>query len=58
LFGTGAKLGLLSGEKDIDLGAENRMAKGIFGSKIEEVISGWKKLHNEEFCDVYSTIYY
>jgi hypothetical protein len=49
-----AKLGLLPGRKDVDLGADNRMAKGIFGYKREEVISGWRKLHNEEFHDVYT----
>jgi hypothetical protein len=30
-----AKLGLLPGGKDIDLGAENKMVKGIFGSERE-----------------------
>jgi hypothetical protein len=57
LFGTDAKLGLLPGRKDIDFGAENRMPKRIFGSKREEVVSGWRKLHYEEFNDVYSSLY-
>jgi hypothetical protein len=27
---------------------ENRVLRGIFGPKREEVIGGWRKLHNEE----------
>jgi hypothetical protein len=27
---------------------ENRMLRGIFGPKRDEVIGGWRKLHNEE----------
>jgi hypothetical protein len=27
---------------------ENRMLRGIFRPKEEEVIGGWRKLHNEE----------
>jgi hypothetical protein len=29
--------------------AENRLLKGIFGSKREEMIGGWRKLHNEGY---------
>jgi hypothetical protein len=27
---------------------------GIFGPKRDEVTGGWRKLHNEELCDLYS----
>jgi hypothetical protein len=27
----------------------------IFGSKRDEVIEGWRKLHNEELLDLYSS---
>jgi hypothetical protein len=33
---------------------ENRVLKRIFGSKRHEVMGGWRKLQNEELCDVYS----
>jgi hypothetical protein len=26
----------------------------IFGPKTDEVTGGWRKLHNEELCDLYS----
>jgi hypothetical protein len=32
---------------------ENRMLRIIFGSKRDEVTEGWRKLHNEEMCDLY-----
>jgi hypothetical protein len=32
---------------------ENRMLRGIFGPKWDEVIGGWKKLHNEELHSLY-----
>jgi hypothetical protein len=28
---------------------ENRVVRRIFGPKRDEVIRGWRKLHNEEF---------
>jgi hypothetical protein len=34
---------------------ENRMPKKIFGPKRDEVIGEWRKLHNEELCDLDST---
>jgi hypothetical protein len=34
---------------------ENRVLKRIFGSKRNEVIGEWKKLHNEELHDLYSS---
>jgi hypothetical protein len=34
---------------------ENRMRRRIFGSKREEVIGGYEKLHNDEFHSLYSS---
>jgi hypothetical protein len=34
---------------------ENRMLRRIFGSKMNEVTGEWRKLHNEEFNDLYSS---
>ena len=34
---------------------ENRVLRGIFGLKWDEVTGGWKKLHNEELNDLYSS---
>jgi hypothetical protein len=33
---------------------ENRVLRRIFGLKGDEVTGGWRKLHNEEFHDLYS----
>jgi hypothetical protein len=33
---------------------ENRMLKRIFGLKKDEVKGGWRKLHNEQFHNLYS----
>ena len=32
---------------------ENRVLRGIFGPKIDEVTGEWRKLHNEELSDLY-----
>jgi hypothetical protein len=32
---------------------ENRVLRRIFGPKRDEVTSEWRKLHNEEFQDLY-----
>jgi hypothetical protein len=32
---------------------ENRVLRGIFGSKRDEVIGGWRKLHNEDLHNLY-----
>jgi hypothetical protein len=32
------------------------MVRGIFGSKRDEVTSDWRKLHNEELNDPYSSL--
>jgi hypothetical protein len=34
---------------------ENRVLKRIFGLKMDEVKGGWRKLHNEEFPNLYSS---
>jgi hypothetical protein len=34
---------------------ENRVLRRIFGPKREEVIGGWRKLHNEELHTLYSS---
>jgi hypothetical protein len=34
---------------------ENRVLRGIFGPKRDEVTGEWRKLHNEELHDLYST---
>jgi hypothetical protein len=34
---------------------ENRVLRRIFGSKRDEVTGGWRKLHNEELHDLYSS---
>jgi hypothetical protein len=32
---------------------ENRVLRGIFGAKRDEVIGGWRKLHIEELHNLY-----
>jgi hypothetical protein len=34
---------------------ENRVLRRIFGTKREEVIRGWRILHNEELHNLYSS---
>jgi hypothetical protein len=34
---------------------ENRVLRRIFGPKIDEVTGGWRKLHNEELHNLYSS---
>jgi hypothetical protein len=34
---------------------ENRVLRRIFGSKRDELTGGWRKLHNKELHDVYSS---
>jgi hypothetical protein len=33
---------------------ENRVLRRVFGPKRDEVPGEWRKLHNEEFNDLYS----
>jgi hypothetical protein len=35
--------------------SENRVLRRIFGPKRDEVTGGWRKLHNEELHNVYSS---
>jgi len=35
--------------------SENRVLRKIFGPKRDEVTGEWRKLHNEELNDLYST---
>jgi len=35
---------------------ENRMLRRIFGPKRDEVTVEWRKLHNEELNDLYSSL--
>jgi hypothetical protein len=35
---------------------ENRSLRRIFGPKRDEVMREWRKLHNEEFHDLYSSL--
>jgi hypothetical protein len=34
---------------------ENMVLRRIFGPKRDEVMGGWRKLHNEELCGLYSS---
>jgi hypothetical protein len=34
---------------------ENRVLRRIFGLKRDEVTGEWRKLRNEELCDLYSS---
>jgi hypothetical protein len=34
---------------------ENRVLMRVYGSKRDEVTGGWRKLHNEELRDLYSS---
>ena len=34
---------------------ENRVLRGIFGPKRDEVTGEWRKLHNEELNDLYNS---
>ena len=36
---------------------ENRVLRGIFGAKRDEVTGEWIKLHNEEFYGMFSLLY-
>jgi hypothetical protein len=35
---------------------ENRVLRRIFGPKMDEVTGEWRKLHNEELHDLYSSL--
>jgi hypothetical protein len=47
---------IFSGEKSVMLRvSENRVLRRICGPKGDEVIGEWRKLHNEELKDLYSS---
>jgi hypothetical protein len=35
---------------------ENRVLSRIFGPEKGDVMRGWRKLHNEERCNLYSSV--
>jgi hypothetical protein len=35
---------------------ENRVLKKIFGLKMDEIIGGWRKRHNEQLCNVFALL--
>jgi hypothetical protein len=35
---------------------QNRVLRRIFGIKRKEVVGGWRKLHNEELHNLYSSL--
>ena len=37
---------------------EKRVLREIFGAKTDDVTGDWRRLHNEELCDVLFTKYY
>jgi hypothetical protein len=43
------------GEKRSPRVFENRLLRRIFGPKRDEVTGEWRKLHNEELSDLYSS---
>jgi hypothetical protein len=51
----GVKLGLLTFKGRLRM-FENRVLGGMFGSKRDEVTGGWRKLHNEELHNLYSSL--
>jgi len=55
LFYVGVKLGLsltLTEEHKLRV-FENRVLREVSGPRREELIEGWRKLHNVEFHDLY-----
>ena len=55
LFSTGLKLGLTVKEVHRLRMFENRVLRNMFGPMRDEVTAEWKRLHNEELCDLFST---
>jgi hypothetical protein len=50
----GVKLGLLREEHRLRV-SENRVLRTTFGPKGDQVTEGWRKLHNEELHNLYSS---
>lgn len=51
----GIKLSLSPKEKTEIVGVWEQKLRGIFGSSREEVTGGWRKMHNEELPNLYSS---
>jgi hypothetical protein len=34
---------------------ENRVLRRIFGPKMEEMVGGWRRVHNEEIHNLYAS---
>jgi hypothetical protein len=51
----GVKLGLSYQLKSIDWGCSRTVLRRIFEPKRDEVTGKWRKLHNEEFRNLYSS---
>jgi hypothetical protein len=51
----GTKLSLILREEHRLRVFENRVLRRIFGPKKDEVTGGWRKLHNEELHNLYSS---
>jgi hypothetical protein len=51
----GVKLGLILREEHSLRLFDNRVLRRIFGPKRDEVTGEWRKLHNEELHDLYSS---
>jgi hypothetical protein len=51
----GVKLGLTLREEHRLRVFENRVLRRIFGPKSVEIIGEWRRLHNEELNDLYSS---
>jgi hypothetical protein len=51
----GVKLGILYYGKHRLRVSENSVLRRIFGPKREEVVRGWRRLHNEELHNLYAS---
>ena len=51
----GVKLARSHGGRKVDRMSENRVLRRIFGPKRNVVAGDWRKLHNEELYDLYSS---
>jgi hypothetical protein len=47
-------LSLMVGEENKLKAFDNKVVRKRLGLKREEVIGDWRRLHNEELCDLYS----
>jgi hypothetical protein len=54
LYGRGT-WSLILGEEHRLRAFENRVLRRIFGPKRDKMTGGWRKLHNEELHDLYSS---